>query len=298
MNQMKSHKIQSILTFIYIFLIPFTAVLYHCLLTTPAFQKHFPMETVQPYLSFFFNLLMVLCLLSFISIIITTCNNAKKQIELNMLDSTQQTILKQEKEIETLRTQILEKQSYIHSHIDLAIDLCESGNYDDMTTLISSLSSHVKRNYPDTYCKNALLNTLLQEKKAIADQLNVKCEFRILLPDHFDQTFSDFTITSIFSNLLDNALESCKNCHDLYPQNDSLFIKLSTDFKANMFMIRMKNSKDPKDLFLNKTTKDDSSSLHGHGLSIIESIVKDYDGTCQWNDDGDCFVSLIMLKHT
>lgn len=298
MNQMKSHKIQSILTFIYIFLIPFTAVLYHCLLTTPAFQKHFPMETVQPYLSFFFNLLMVLCLLSFISIIITTCNNTQKQIELNMLDSTQQTILKQEKEIETLRTQILEKQSYIHSHIDLAIDLCESGNYDDMTTLISSLSSHVKRNYPDTYCKNALLNTLLQEKKAIADQLNVKCEFRILLPDHFDQTFSDFTITSIFSNLLDNALESCKNCHDLYPQNDSLFIELSTDFKANMFMIRMKNSKDPKDIFLNKTTKDDSSSLHGHGLSIIESIARDYDGTCQWSDDGDCFVSLIMLKHT
>lgn len=68
----------SILTFIYIFLIPFTAVLYHCLLTTPAFQTHFPMETVQPYLSFFFNLLMVLCLLSFISIIITTCNNTKK----------------------------------------------------------------------------------------------------------------------------------------------------------------------------------------------------------------------------
>lgn len=161
MNQMKSHKIQSVLTFIYIFLIPFTAVLYHCLLTTEAFQKHFPMDSVQPYLSFFFNFFMVLCLLSFISIIITTCNNVKKEIDLKMLDSTQQTILKQEKEIETLRTKILEKQSYIHSHIDLAINLCESGNYDDMTTLISSLSSHVKRNYPDTYCKNALLNTLL-----------------------------------------------------------------------------------------------------------------------------------------
>lgn len=53
MNQMKSHKIQSVLTFIYIFLIPFTAVLYHCLLTTEAFQKHFPMDSVQPYLSFF-----------------------------------------------------------------------------------------------------------------------------------------------------------------------------------------------------------------------------------------------------
>jgi len=57
MNQMKSHKIQSVLTFIYIFLIPFTAVLYHCLLTTEAFQKYFPMDAVQPYLSFFFNFL-------------------------------------------------------------------------------------------------------------------------------------------------------------------------------------------------------------------------------------------------
>lgn len=294
---MKSHKLQSVLTFIYIFLIPFTAVLYHCLLTTKSFQQRFPMDAVQPYLSFFFNLFMVLCLLSFISIIITTCNNVKKEIDLEMLDSTQQTILKQEKEIETLRTKILEKQTYIHSHINLAIDLCESENYDDMTTLISSLSSHVKRNYPDTYCKNALLNTLLQEKKTIADQLHVRCNFRILLPECFDQAFSDFTITSIFSNLLDNALESCAQCHKLYPQDDSLFIELSTDFKANMFIIRMKNSKDPKINFSHQTSKK-HSSLHGHGLSIIESIAREHDGTCQWSSEENYFMSLIMLKPT
>lgn len=257
---MKSHKLQSVLTFIYIFLIPFTAVLYHCLLNTKAFQQHFPMDTVQPYLSFFFNLFMVLCLLSFISIIFTTCNNVKKEI-------------------------------------DLAIHLCESENYEDMTTLISSLSSHVKRNYPDTYCKNALLNTLLQEKKAVADQMHVICNFRILLPDNFDQTFSDFTITSIFSNLLDNALESCRQYREVYPQDDSLFIELSTDFKANMFIIRMKNSKDPKINFSHQTSKK-HSSLHGHGLSIIESIAREHEGTCQWISEDNCFMSLIMLKHT
>ena len=294
---MKSHKLQSVLTFIYIFLIPFTAVLYHCLLNTKSFQQHFPMDTVQPYLSFFFNLFMVLCLLSFISIIITTCSNTKKQIELDMLDSTQQTLLKQENEIETLRTKIIEKQTYINSHINLAIDLCESGKYEDMTTLIASLSSHVKRNYPDTYCKNALLNTLLQEKKTIADRFHIKCDFRILLPKDFDQAFSDFTITSIFSNLLDNALESCKNCYDLYPQNDSLFIELSTDFKANMLIIRMKNSRDPKSVFSRQTTKNVDSSLHGHGLSIIETIAREHDGTCQWDVHDNYFMSLIMLKY-
>lgn len=296
MNKIHFHKIQNLLTFIYIFLIPLTAMTRHFLNTHPNMYDQALFASLKPYLSFAFNVFMVLCLLSFIGIIITTCNNTKKEIELQMLESTQQTMLKQEKEIEDLRTKILEKQSYIHSHIDLAISLCESGNYDDMSTLISSLSSHVKRNYPDTYCKNALLNTLLQEKKMIADDLNVKCDFLIRLPENFEQHFSDFTITSIFSNLLDNALESCKQYEKTHPQNEPLFIKLSTDFKANMFMIRMENSKDPAISFSRQSTKEDPS-LHGHGLSIIEDLVHSYDGTCEWAPENDRFMSLIMLKY-
>ena len=82
--------------------------------------------SLHPYFYFCFNLLMVACLLSFISIIVITCKNTKKSIELDMLDSTQQTILKQEDEMKLLQEQILEKQAYIHSHIHLAINLCES----------------------------------------------------------------------------------------------------------------------------------------------------------------------------
>lgn len=297
MNKIHTLKIQSALTFIYIFLVPGTAAIYHFLLLNPEFQNAVSKTGIERYIPFIFNLFMVLCLLSFVSVIITTCNNTKKSLELQMLDSTQQTILKQEKEIEDLRAKIIEKQAYIHSHIDLAINLCESSQYDDMAVLISSLSSHVKRNYPDTYCKNALLNTLLQEKKLIADQFHIPCDFLIRLPENFEQHFSDFTITSIFSNLLDNALESCKQYLEDCPQNDSLFIKLSTDFKANMFVIRMENSKNPDILFSRQTTKG-NSSMHGHGLSIIEDIAASYDGTCEWNADNDRFTSLIMLKYT
>lgn len=297
MKSTRSHRIQLFLIILYIFVLPNIAVIYHYLYANPKLKSYLAQTSLHPYFYFFFNLLMVLCLISFISIIIITCNNTKKSIELDMLDSTQQTILKQEEEIKVLRSQIIRKQSYIHSHIDLAIDLCESENYEEMSTLISALSSHIKRNYPDTYCKNILLNTLLQEKKFVADQFHITCNFKIILPDHFEEYFSDFTITSIFSNLLDNALESCKQYHEHHPQNDSLFIDLSTDFKANMFMIRMKNSKDPEVSFTRQSTKN-SSSLHGHGLSIIESIARDYDGTCQWDVEDDTFLSLIMLKHT
>ena len=280
MKSTTSHKLQLFLIMIYIFILPNIAVIYHYLYINPTFKEYLAKTSLHPYFYFCFNLLMVACLLSFISIIVITCKNTKKSIELDMLDSTQQTILKQEDEMKLLQEQILEKQAYIHSHIHLAINLCESEKYEEMTTLISALSSHVKRNYPDTYCKNILLNTLLQEKK-----------------EHFEEDFSDFTITSIFSNLLDNALESCKQYREHHPQNDSLFIHLSTDYKTKMFMIQLKNSKDPDIPFTRQSTKDDSS-LHGHGLSIIESIAKDYGGTCQWSVEDDSFLSLIMLKHT
>ena len=71
----------------------------------------------------------------------------------------------------------------------------------------------------------------------------------------------------------------------------------TTDYKTKMFMIQMKNSKDPDIPFTRQSTKDDST-LHGHGLSIIESIAKGYGGTCQWSVEDDSFLSLIMLKHT
>ena len=36
---------------------------------------------------------------------------------------------------------------------------------------------------------------------------------------------------------------------------------------------------------------------HGFGLSIIEEIVKSYDGFCEWEDRGNIFESRIMLRY-
>ena len=126
MKSTTSHKLQLFLIMIYIFILPNIAVIYHYLYINPTFKEYLAKTSLHPYFYFCFNLLMVACLLSFISIIVITCKNTKKSIELDMLDSTQQTILKQEDEMKLLQEQILEKQAYIHSHIHLAINLCES----------------------------------------------------------------------------------------------------------------------------------------------------------------------------
>ena len=101
-------------------------------------------------------------------------------------------------------------------------------------------------------------------------------------------------LISLFSNLLDNAIESCQMASSLNPK-----IELSIDYKGDFLIIFMQNTKETALIFnslARKTTKSDSLS-HGFGLSIIEEIVKSYDGFCEWEDRGNIFESRIMLRY-
>lgn len=161
----------------------------------------------------------------------------------------------------------------------------------------------------------------------------IHCRFRIILPPKFSQAFSDVMITSLFTNLLDNAIEACEDVNDekitdkkmtditeekrikrtvsdtkMVDKVDTMkenklkdtvqdkFIELNTNYQANMFLIEMKNSKNPENIFNHKTTKKEDKKAHGHGLSIIEDIVKQQEGICNWEDEGTVFHSSLMLK--
>ena len=130
----------------------------------------------------------------------------------------------------------------------------------------------------------------LQIKKEKAEQTGIRCSFHIILPPKFSQTFSDVTITSLFTNLLDNAIEACESVN-----NENKFIELNTNYQANMFLIKMKNSKNPENIFTHKTTKKNKKA-HGHGISIIEDIVKQQEGICSWEDKGEVFYSILCIN--
>ena len=134
---------------------------------------------------------MIIAFGSFIGLVFHICKNTRKTADFKNAKSTHQIMQKQQHELENLKKTILEKQAYIDQYLDFAMELGKNAQYEEMAVLISSLTSHVKRNYPDSFCKNALLNTLLQEKKIVADHSKIHCQFRVILPEHFDSYFSD-----------------------------------------------------------------------------------------------------------
>ena len=121
--------------------------------------------------------------------------------------------------------------------------------------------------------------------KAMISDLSV--QFETLCPDT--------VLTSLFCNLLDNAIESCENVRQQEIRQKPLII-MSVNYQANMLIISQKNSKNPEIIFNHESSKEQQQELHGLGLYMIEDIVKEYDGVVEWKDEGEMFESNLMLK--
>ena len=97
-------------------------------------------------------------------------------------------------------------------------------------------------------------------------------------------------LSSIFFNLLDNAIEACNASGNPDPE-----IRLSANISNGFLTVYMHNTKKPMQTFTHKTTKSEPGS-HGYGLSIIEDICQKYNGSYQWIDHGTIFDSVVLLQ--
>lgn len=139
---------------------------------------------------------------------------------------------------------------------------------------------------------NPVVDGVLRNKKTVCEKHGILFNYSILFPEK--TMLSNSVLISLFSNLLDNAIEGCVASLASHPE-----ITLSIDYKGDFLIIYMKNTKTISSSFDNhkiKTTKKDSQS-HGFGLSIIENIINLHDGFCEWKDNGTFFESHIMLRY-
>lgn len=286
-------KKYKIIPFMLIFMTPLVSILYNVLKLVPEIKKM--TAPYAPVFSLLFNLLWVIFTISLIKMMIQVWKNVHDSYQLVLAQKARDMLLVQEKEVEQFQKNIVKRQEEVYKTLEKALTDSKAGDYATFEKRVSQLTEYLQTNHSETFCSNSLLNTILQIKKEKAEQIGIRCIFHIILPPKFSQTFSDVTITSLFTNLLDNAIEACESMDDEKNTPDK-FIELNTNYQANMFLIKMKNSKNPENIFTHKTTKKEDKKAHGHGLSIIEDIVKQQEGVCSWEDEGEIFHSSLMLK--
>lgn len=138
---------------------------------------------------------------------------------------------------------------------------------------------------------NMILDIILSDKKSTCDNLGIqlfvdvnfkKCEF-IDIAD----------VCSIFSNMLDNAIEAC----DKISEDKQKYIKLRGTIVNSLYFIKCENSKVNK-ISTNKTsiiTDKCNKFLHGIGISSIKSSVEKYNGNVEIDYSEGEFIICIYI---
>lgn len=207
-------------------------------------------------------------------------------------------VLKEQQKMEEEQAVLLkERQSKtrdlkdtICQQLEVFEDLLKQEEYPKAHAGLASLTSSFEEERFRPYCEDNLIHAILDGKKAQAEKNNIQVCFEIFLPEVL--SISSVDLSSVLFNLMDNGIEACTA--SVCPESK---ITLSVREESGMLMIRMTNSKDPKQRFDQSTTKDDPE-IHGLGLSIIQDICRKYGGRCHFEDQGELFRTTILMENT
>ena len=184
------------------------------------------------------------------------------------------------------------KQVYhdMNNHMENIRSLKNSS--EDVNKYINNIEDEVRISNNIYNTGNVLLDIIFYEKSKLCMERNINFKVGI------DFSKCDFIemidISSIFSNLVDNAIEACNKIDD---DTIEKYITIKGTLKKGYYVVRCENSKSNKLIIKNNkiiTSKKDKF-LHGIGIDSIRSSVRKYNGELKIKDSDYKFVATIHI---
>ncbi len=141
---------------------------------------------------------------------------------------------------------------------------------------------------PYKYTDNPVLNCLLSDKKRVVDRSGVSFKIEI---DEVDINFmKPIDITTLFGNLIDNALEACKRF------NGEKYIGLYMKEYNEMISIRIENCVEKPIIIKNGKIELENVKRNGVGLLNIQRCIEDYLGSIIYKYSAPLLICDIILN--
>lgn len=191
---------------------------------------------------------------------------------------------------EELNNQYVETQCMVHDiekHISAIERLSKNRDFSEAEQYTAKLRAELKRHKNIFECSNKILSAVMSQKILLAESKGIAVETKMedISLDFMDET----DITSIFANLMDNAIEACDEVSDkkaisikMCRINDLLYIDLMNSFSGKIIQ---KNGKF-------KSTK---KGHKGYGMTSIQMAIEKYDGYMVTEQKDDIFISEIVI---
>ncbi len=178
------------------------------------------------------------------------------------------------------------------NHLANIRSLIDNGEIADAVTLLDKTAENVnnaKAEMIDT--GNSFVDAILLSKTAVCREKNIDFTYSVQPLAEINIDIVD--LSSLLSNLLDNALESSA-------QTSRPFVKLTIMKYNAYYTICVENSYKGKEFLKENSgtliTTKSYKALHGYGTQIISDIAQKYDGSYSWEAQENKFVSTVLIK--
>lgn len=200
--------------------------------------------------------------------------------------------------INELNYQILEMKynntrSLIHDikkHINILKQFDQLGEYNEIHNYIHELDSEIERNCNSIQTSQKVLNLVISQKIDLINKNDIKLKLDI---DDSDMSFlTAYEQNVLYSNLLDNAIESCLKLKN----KRNIILKIKTN--KNFIVIKMINS--CSEIFYGDNILISSKSNieeHGFGMKNIMKILDKHNGKLNYdyNEKINSFTTRIIF---
>jgi len=178
----------------------------------------------------------------------------------------------------------------LHNHIQMMQCYLTQGKIDDALAYLKDLQAPIEMIAQTVWTGDEAIDYLLNSKLSVMQDNQIETKTNIEFPRNMNIKSAD--LTTIFGNLLDNAIEAAQKCEEGHR-----FVYLTVRRIHNILIIKVENSCDKapnrKDGVI-QTTKEDKLR-HGWGLKSAMTAAESYGGSLETSFDDNRFCTVITL---
>lgn len=235
-------------------------------------------------------LVTAIALASYISICHTLSTISKEHI---LREERLRSIAQQE----LLQTELVAQETFVNlakqnrhdmrHHNALLIDYLERGDVNGAREYLLQHSAHIVDTTRMQYCKNVVANAVIRRYARRSADGGTSFTAEANIPEQLPLTAPE--IGELFGNLLENACEACEKV------KDGAYITLTVHTDNESLRLELRNSVSVQTVFdetgMPLTTKEGG----GAGTRSTATIVQRYDGMLRFSQEGDLFVTQMIL---
>lgn len=240
------------------------------------------------------RLLIIINILLIYDVLLTSLKNIKEQTILEEKSiKSQQLLAMYTNQYNLLQKHILETRRARHDlrqHINLIQTYIDKKDTLALSEYIKKYGKTLPNDISSGYCQNYAIDVIIGYYAQVAKENAIEFNSSINLPP--DINIPEPTLCVLFGNLLENAIESCKEFNKVNP-----FIKIcSTIIGENALTITIDNSCNKPPVFSDGTLLSTKHSGIGMGTYSVISIAEEYNGVAEFDYKDNIFYTSVFIS--